>query len=149
MEKEQSNEIILRTYGSVWNIERKLYSLDGFRLPVPIVMNECIYLAVSLVITLILMKIFPFVNNLNWTMKWLVIPIGTMKALTTIKLDGKLAHKFLYDYIIFVFSPKQYARFKPIKQLGKKKICFDYMVLFRKHVIMNKTDLAMKSDSRR
>jgi len=146
MEKEQSNEIILRTYGSVWKIDRKIYSIDGLRLPFPFVINEFVYLGISIIITFILIKILPFLNNFNFIIKWLVMPFGIMKALTTIKLDGKAAHKFIYDYILFMCSPRQYARFKPIKK-NKKKIHFDYRVLFRNQIVVNKTDLVI--DDRR
>lgn len=147
MEKEH-NEIILRTYGSVWKIDRKIYSIDGLRLPFPIVLDECIYLVVSFGFTLLFSKIIPFFNNLNWAIKWLLIPFAITKALTTIKLDGKLAHKFIIDYIKFVFSPKKYSKFKPIITINEK-IKFDYRVMFKREKVVNKTELAIAKDSRR
>lgn len=141
MEKER-NEIILRTYGSVWKIDRKIYSIEGLKLLFPVAINELIYFGISIIITFIVLRILPFLNNLHFIMKFVVMPFGLMKALTTIKLDGKLAHKFIIDYVLFIFSPKQYARFKPVNN-DKKAIKFDYRILFRKETIVNKTDLAI------
>lgn len=148
MEKEH-NEIVLRTYGSVWNIDRKLYSIEGLKLPFPIILNEFIYFLISAGITILLIKIFPFLNNLNWTIKFCVIPIGIMKALTSIKLDGKPAHKFIFDYIIFFFSPKKHCKFRPIDPIVNNKVKFDCTVMFKKQKIINKTDLAMEMNNGR
>jgi hypothetical protein len=138
----ENDEIILRTYNSVWKIDRKIYSIEGLKLLFPVSINEVVYFGISIIISILLIKFVPFFDKLNFVIKFIVVPFGLTKLLTTVKLDGKLPHKFMYDYIVFIASPKQYCRFKPIDSY--KKIKFSTPILFRKSKIINKTDKAIK-----
>ncbi|WP_051623600.1 TcpE family conjugal transfer membrane protein [Clostridium hydrogeniformans] len=140
----ENEEIVLRTYGSVWNIERKIYSIDGLKLLVPIAINELAYFALSIVVTFILVKFLPFFNNLHFVIKFLAVPFILMKFFTSIKLDGKLPHKFMWDYCVYIITPKYYCRFQPVEQY--KKIRFTSPVLFRRYSVVNKTDEVIKKE---
>lgn len=140
----ENEEIILRTYSSVWKIDRKIYSFEGMKLIVPIVVNELSYLAASFIITYLLIRIVPFFDRLHFIIKYIAIPYGLMKLFTSIKLDGKLPHKFMFDYALFMLNPKQYCRFQPVSVYKKMK--FETPVLFRRSKVINKTDIVVKKN---
>lgn len=143
----ENEEIVLRTYSSVWKIERKIHSIEGLKLIFPIAVSELTYLGVSIVITFLLIKIVPFFSRLHFIIKFIIFPIGLMKLLTSIKLDGKLPHRFISDYIVFKFSSKQYCRFSPVQNY--KSIKFTTPLLFREYKVINKTDEVSEKDTRR
>ncbi len=118
-QQNEERTIILRTYNTVWKIDRKIYSIEGLKLLFPISINEILYLGVSILISYLLIKFIPFYNKLHFVIKYVVVPFGLMKFLTNQKLDGKLPHKFFYDYIMYKIQPKKYDRFKPIDETKK------------------------------
>lgn len=141
MEKEKEY-VILRTYETVWNFERKIHSFEGLKLLIPVSINDALYFGVGLGITLIFTKIIPFFGRINWVIRFGVIPFGIMKYLTKQKLDGKYPHKFFFDFLVYNFSPKKYYKFREIKDY--KGIVFDPVVM-RDTLILDKTELAVKN----
>lgn len=136
---DEHEEIILRTYNKVWKIDRKIYSIEGLKLLFPISTNEAIYFIVSMTLSILLTKIIPFYNNLNGVLKYGAVPYGLMKFLTKQKLDGKLPHKFFYDYLMYLIMPKQYERFKPIDSY---KLCkFATPIVYRQPKVIDKTEM--------
>lgn len=142
-----NEEIILRTYSSVWKIDRKIYSIEGLKLLFPIIVNELPYWGASILITFLLIKVVPFFGKLHFVIKYILVPYGLMKFFTSIKLDGKLPHKFMCDYLIFMLNPKQYNRFQPVENIQNVK--FNTPILFRRMKIINVTQLAIKSKPKR
>ncbi len=130
--------IVLRTYGKMWKFERKIYAIDDVKLPIPINPDEGVYFLIGLLITIILLKVLPFLSAIPFFIKYLAIPYGLMKFLTKKKFDGKLPHKFLLGYLDYIGQPKQLARFQPAKKY--KKACFA-AVIYRRTEIVNLTDM--------
>lgn len=140
---EDKDYVVLRTYNTVWKIDRKIYSIEGLKLLFPVSINDILYFAVSVFISILLVKFLPFYNKLNYIIKYVIVPYCLMKFLTKQKLDGKLPHKFFLDYLIYLIEPKKYCRFSPIND-EKKKIKFSSLIIFRNKKILNKTDLIIK-----
>lgn len=132
--------VVLRTYGSVWNIERKIYHIEGLKLLVPLATNEVIYIIVSLIVSIFLIKVVPFYNRLNWIIKFVIVPYGLMKFLTKQKLDGKYPHKFFVDYMIYRLGPKKIDRFQ---SFSSKRVKFYGDIICQEYDVINKTDEIM------
>ncbi len=142
MSFDDKDYVILRTFGNVWKIDRKIYSVEGLKLLMPVTPNELLYFAVSMVISIMLIKVVPFYKNLHFFIKFVIVPFGLMKFFTKQKLDGKMPLKFFYDYIVYKLGPKRYARFKPVQQPGRLR--FTTCIVYRGRRIVNRTDLAMR-----
>lgn len=138
-----NNYVILRTYKSVWSFERKIHSIEGFKLWVPVSISNAGYFILGVLVTLILSKLLPFVNRVPFIVRYLIIPFGVMKYLTKQKVDGKYPHKFFYDLIVYLLSSKRYYRFRHI-DTDKKKIKSFTPVIMRKTLVVDKTDKALK-----
>lgn len=142
MSVESNEEIVLRTYSSVWKYEKKIYSIQGLKLWFPVVVKEIPFFAASIIITILAVKIIPFYSKLHFVIKFIAVPFGLMKFFTSIKLDGKLPHKFIFDYLVFLIMPKKYARFQALDE--SKFLKFTTPILFRKQIVINKTDEIVK-----
>lgn len=140
--EENKDYVILRTYNSVWYFEHKIYSIENIKLLFPVNPDEVLYFAVSVGITMLLLKVLPFLDRIPFVIKYGAIPYGLMKFFTKQKLDGKLPHKFFIDYVIFVLSPKKSARFLEIEEY--KDIKFITPIVMRDIEIVNKTEEALK-----
>lgn len=113
----QREKIMLRSYNRAWKYDRKLYAIDKIRLIIPINVDDAVYLAAGVLITILLLKIFPFLNEIPFIIRYVLLPYGLMKFLTKKKFDGKLPHKFLIGYFTYLIQPKAFSRFQP---------CVDY-----------------------
>lgn len=127
----------LRTYNKMWKFERKIYAIDNYKLPIPINPDEIVYLAIGCLITLLLLKVLPFLNAVPFILRYVALPYGLMKFLTKKKFDGKLPHKFIIGYIDYMGLPKRIARFKPAQSY---KSGYFMSVVYRKKKIINLTE---------
>ncbi len=140
---EEKDYVILRSYRSVWKHERKIHSIEGIKLLFPVSPNEVIYFGVSLLIAVGLTKVVPFLDRVHFIVKYAALPFALMKFLTKQTLDGKMPHKFFFEWAVFLLSPKKLARFKPIQE--GNKVRFITPVIMRDMEIKNKTNEALRS----
>ena len=143
MEKEK---IVLRAYNHAWKYERKLYAFDKIRLPVPINVDDAAYLALGFFITVLLLKIVPFLNGIPFIIRYILLPYGLMKFLTKKKFDGKLPHKFLMGYLEYLTLPKSFSRFQNCPEYKKGRFT---SVAFRGKEIVNLTEMLTKKERRK
>ena len=140
----EHEKIILRSYNRAWKYERKIYAIDKIKLIVPVSVDDATYFVVGLLITLLLLKIFPFLNGLPFVFRYLLLPYGLMKFLTKKKFDGKLAHKFLIGYIEYLMMPKAFSRFEPCIEHKKGRFT---SIAYRNQKIVNRMEELTKSKS--
>lgn len=137
--------VILRTYSKAWKIDRRIYSIEGVKLWFPISTTNAFYFSISMVTSIVLINIVPFYNNLNWIIKFGLVPYLLMKFLTKQKLDGKPPHKFFIDYLVYYFGPKKYNRFSSISTYHKV-IKFKKNIPYRSLQAVDKTDMVLKKN---
>lgn len=138
MEKEK---VVLRTYNSTWKFERKIYAIDKIRLLVPVNVDNAAYLILGLLITVLLLKIFPFLNGIPFIIRYILLPYGLMKFLTKKKFDGKLPHRFLIGYLEYLALPKAFSRFQDGREYKKGRFT---AVAWRGKEIIDMTELLTK-----
>jgi hypothetical protein len=138
---EREEHIRLKTYNSVWKIDRKLYSFEGVKLLFPVSFAEAAYFSGTLLLSIILSRIIPLYGKIHIVVRLGVIPFGVTKFFTKKKLDGKLPHKFFIDYLTYKLSPKQYERFTPVENY--KNVRFVSKIIYRNPVIVDKTEIAI------
>ncbi len=144
--EDNRDYVILRTYRNVWKIDRKIYSLEGLKLPFPLNLNELMYFIVSIIITYIIISFIPFIGKAHFIFKYFLIPYGIMKFLTKQKLDGKYPHKYFFDMGQYLLLPKRYNRFRPVISL--KKVKFISKIGYRRPIIIDKTETVLKDSKK-
>jgi len=117
--QEEKDFVILRTYALVWNTPFKIYSIENIKLLFPINPWELLYFMVGVGISFLIGKMLPF--EVTFIIQYIIVPYAIMKFFTKIKLDGKMPHKFFFDYLIYKAMPKQMERFRGIKENDKIK----------------------------
>ncbi len=123
----EDNREILRSYPNIWNYKKKIYNIDSIKFIIPIAIEDACFFVASVFILNLIYKILPFIGNLPFVLKWILIPILITKFLTNKKFDGKNPHKYLWGYFKYIISPKKYSRFKPYC-IKKEKISFKPVV---------------------
>ena len=142
----ENEKVILRSYNRAWKYERKIYAVDKLRLIIPVGVDEATYFAVGLLITILLLKVFPFLNGIPFVFRYILLPYGLMKLLTKKKFDGKMAHKFLLEYIEYLMLPKVFSRFEPCVEYKKGRFT---SVVYRGKEIVNLMEQLPKKKGRR
>lgn len=138
----EHEKVILRSYNRAWKYERKIYAIDKIKLIIPVSVDDATYFVVGILITMLLLKIFPFLNGLPFVFRYLLLPYGLMKFLTKKKFDGKLAHKFLIGYIEYLMLPKAFSRFEPCAEYKKGKFT---SITYRGQKVVNRMEELTKN----
>lgn len=141
MAKNEDDLVILRSYTTIWKYEKKLYSIDTFRLWVPVAANDLFFFVAGLVAMLLMAKIIPIFVSIPWIIRYGMIPFLIMKFFTKMKFDGKAPHKFAMGYVLYAMLPKQIARFRECTAFPEGRF---EDVLYRGTKIVNRVDEKIK-----
>lgn len=104
----------LPTYTSIWRIEKRLYKLYDFRLPMPLPIGQITVFAAIAVPYVVLLTILglPF----NHTLVWLyVLPPGAATWLVTRPvLEGKRLPELVKSQVRYLAEPRVWCRMAPL-----------------------------------
>jgi hypothetical protein len=106
----------LPTYTNIWKIEKRLYKLYDFRLPMPLPVGQIVaFLAIALPYTLILtMARVPFSHTWLWIY---VLPPGLLAWLVTRPvLEGKRLPELLLSQLRYLGEPRTWCRMAPLAE---------------------------------
>jgi TcpE family len=106
----------LPTYTNIWKIEKRLYKLYDFRLPMPLPVGQiAAYLAIAVPYILILtMAGMPFSHTWLWLY---VLPPGVLAWLVTRPvLEGKRLPELVGSQLRYVSEPKTWCRMAPLAE---------------------------------
>ncbi|WP_270652925.1 conjugal transfer protein [Blautia massiliensis (ex Durand et al. 2017)] len=90
----------IRSYTSIWSVEKVLYSINDFKLPFPITFTQMAWFVVSVFAVMLLGNLPPFA--LTWFM--------CQKT-----FDGKKPYGFLKSVLAYLVRPKLTYAGKPVK----------------------------------
>lgn len=97
----------LKSYTSVWKVEKVLYGLQDVTLPVPLTFSQMGWLAGSeALVMFVLNKLPPLCYSDNFLLKWIVIPAGITWFMSKKTFDGKRPYSFLKSAAAYFLRPK-------------------------------------------
>jgi hypothetical protein len=106
----------LPTYTNIWRIEKRLYKLYDFRLPMPLPINWiAVFAGITIPYIVLLIAIgLPF----NHTLVWLyVLPPGLITWLTTRPvIENKRLPELVESQVRYMSEPKTWVRFAPLSE---------------------------------
>ena len=106
----------LPTYTNIWRIEKRLYKLYDFRLPMPLPINWiAVFAGITIPYIVFLIAIgLPF----NHTLIWLyVLPPGLITWLTTRPvIENKRLPELLESQVRYLTEPRTWVRFAPLTE---------------------------------
>ncbi len=106
----------LPTYTNIWRIEKRLYKLYDFRLPMPLPVGQItVFAAIALPYVLVLTLLgVPFSHSLVWLY---LLPPGLVTWLVTRPvLEGKRLPELIRSQLRYVAEPKVWCRMAPLAE---------------------------------
>ncbi|MGH3272793.1 MAG: conjugal transfer protein, partial [Streptosporangiaceae bacterium] len=106
----------LPTYTNIWRIEKRLYKLYDFRLPMPLPVGQiAVFLAIAVPYTGVLALLgLPFSHTLLWVY---VLPPGVLAWLTTRPvLEGKRLPELVLSQLRYLLEPRTWCRMAPLAE---------------------------------
>lgn len=105
----------IRSYTSIWSVEKVLYSINDFRLPFPISFTQMTWFVVSLFAVMLLGNLPPLLLIEGAFLKYFGIPVALTWIMCQKTFDGKNLMDFKKTVIAYLVRPKLTYAGKPIK----------------------------------
>lgn len=96
----------LKSYTSIWSIEKVIYAINDFRLPFPVTFTQMTWFVLSLFAVMLLSNVPPLSLIEGALLKYVGIPIGLTWFMSKKTFDGKKPYGFLKSAITYFFRPK-------------------------------------------
>ncbi|HEY7891224.1 MAG TPA: TcpE family conjugal transfer membrane protein [Solirubrobacteraceae bacterium] len=114
MADSDSQHTLVRSYGLVFKIERKLFKIDRWRLPLPggVEIRAIVYGAVILLGMLLLSRLPGLgllFGLLPAPLHWALIPGGLTFVLLKLQIEGRAPHRVLASIVSWYFSERLIA----------------------------------------
>lgn len=92
-------KITLYSYSKVWKVEKKVYSIYNIKLPVPINLDQGMYMLFTF-----LFMCLPAFKLIPTVLRFLVAPVLVSRSILRIKLDGKNPLRYFVSFIQYIIS---------------------------------------------
>ncbi|HEY4281168.1 MAG TPA: hypothetical protein VGM91_23340 [Conexibacter sp.] len=115
---ESTEELVIRSYRTVFSFERRLYRVDRWRIPLPggVPLRALLY-APAVYALLALAGRLPLVGAglglLPPPLHWALLPLGLVVAGVRVQLDGRPAHRALVALARWRLAPRWLAGLRP------------------------------------
>jgi len=106
----------LPTYTNIWRIEKRLYKLYDFRLPMPLPIGQiAVFAAIAVPYVVVLQLIgLPFSHTLLWLY---ILPPGALAWLITRPvLEGKRLPELVVSQVRYLSEPRTWCRMAPLAE---------------------------------
>ncbi len=97
----------LKSYTSIWSVEKVIYAINDFKLPFPITFSQMAWFVCSLFTVMFLGDIPPLSFIDGALLKYLGIPVGLTWFMSQKTFDGKKPYRFIQTTITYFFRSKR------------------------------------------
>ena len=105
----------IRSYTSIWSVEKVLYSINDFKLPFPITFTQMAWFVVSVFAVMLLGNLPPLSFIDGAFLKYFGIPVALTWFMSQKTFDGKKPYSFLKSMITYGLRPKTTYAGKAVK----------------------------------
>ena len=105
----------IRSYSSIWSVEKVIYVINDMRLPFPITFSQMAWFVASELAVLALGELPPLSMIDGALLKYFGIPVGITWFMSQKTWDGKKPFSFVKSYTAYLLRPKQTFAGKPVK----------------------------------
>lgn len=105
----------VRSYTSIWSVEKVLYAINDLNLPFPITFTQMTWFVVTLSVVIVFSDVPPLGLINGAFLKYLGIPAGITWFMSQKTFDNKKPLGFLRSVLTYVFSNKFSFAYQPIK----------------------------------
>ena len=111
----------LRTYTSLWGVEKRLYKFYDINLPYPVSVKQLGIFVGALVPWLILMNLVNMPFEPPWHLVWIAPPILAMIYANRPIAEGKTLVDYVMSQVKFFLSNHKYSGLRPEKSTTDKR----------------------------
>lgn len=111
----------VRSYTSIWSVEKVLYAINDLTLPFPITFTQMTWFIVSLFVVMLLGDLPPLSLIDGAFLKYVGLPAGITWFMSQKTFDNKKPVGFLRSVINYAFAPKLTYAGKPVKAQKQKQ----------------------------
>jgi len=121
VETDKPSTITLYSYSKVWKIEKKIYAVQNFTLPVPIDPWQILYFVGTWIVCSVVFGVIPGFTKIPVVLRSIALPLAISRFLMTKKMDGKNPLRFILGIIVFLFTEqgKSVERFASVPENQK------------------------------
>lgn len=105
----------IRSYSSIWSVEKVIYAISDMRLPFPITFSQMAWFVACEFAVLALGELPPLSMIDGALLKYFGIPAGITWFMSQKTWDGKKPFSFVKSYTAYLLRPKQTFAGKPVK----------------------------------
>ncbi|GIN41493.1 TcpE family conjugal transfer membrane protein [Heyndrickxia oleronia] len=110
---------VLRTYNSVWKVEKVLYGIQDIPLPIPVTYRQIGFFGTG-VFLIWCLNHFPPLSILDLGLiEYIFLPGLFAWFFTKQLLDGKAPHRFFIRVVQYYLSPHYHNRYKEVSDVNK------------------------------
>ena len=110
----------IRSYTSIWSVEKVLYSINDFKLPFPISFTQMTWFVVSLFFVILFGNLPPLSMIDGAFLKYFGIPLALTWFMSQKTFDGKKPYGFLKSVMTYLARPKSTYAGKHVKLQTKQ-----------------------------
>ena len=119
-----AERLIVRSYARVFRVDRRLYRVDRWPLPVPggVPLRGVVYFVGSLVAVLVasgLPGIGALLGELSPPLRYVVLPLAVAVLGTQAAPDGRSAHRFAWDWLRLRLRSRRRSAGRPVPLEGE------------------------------
>ena len=119
-----SERLVVRSYARVFAVDRRIYRVDRWPLPVPggVPLRGVVYFVVALVGVLIgggLPAIGALLGELSPPFRYVIVPLGVAVLGTQAAPDGRSAHRFAWDWTRLQLRSRRRSAGRPVPVVGE------------------------------
>ena len=96
----------IRSYTSIWSVEKVIYAINDFQLPFPVTFSQMAWFTVSLLVVILFGELLPFSLIEGAFLKYIGIPVAFTWFVSQKTFDGKKPFGFLKSCVSFFLRPK-------------------------------------------
>lgn len=105
----------IKSYTSIWAVEKVIYAINDFQLPFPVTFSQMAWFVLTLLIMIVFGNVPPLSLIQGAFLKYLGVPIAITWFMSKKTFDGKRPYGFLRSVILYVFRAKKTFAGKKIK----------------------------------
>lgn len=121
----------IKSYTSIWSVEKVIYAINDFQLPFPVTFSQMAWFVMALFVMILFGHVPPFSLIQGAFLKYLGIPAAVTWFMSKKTFDGKRPYGFMKSVILYALRPK-------VTFAGKK--------IQLKKIIQNNTITAVRSE---
>ena len=110
----------IKSYTSIWSVEKVIYAINDFPLPFPLTFNQMAWFVVSLFVVILFGELPPFNMIDGAFLKYFGIPVAFTWFVSQKTFDGKKPFGFRKSAVTFALRPKVTYAGKAIKLKNQK-----------------------------